>query len=170
MYYLPPSYTFRGKISGHNRRSKSKPSYALALLHGQGVFFFFFKLGIYFIYISNAIPKVPHTLPHPLPYPPTPTSSPWSSLVLRQIKFARPMGLSFHRWPTRPSSDSYATRDTSSGAGVGGWGSGRVGGGRVGVVGWWWWYWLVHIVVPPIGLQIPSAPWLLSLAPPLGAQ
>jgi hypothetical protein len=30
-------------------------------------------------------------------------------------------------------------------------------------------YWLVHIVVPPIGLQIPSAPWVLSLAPPLGA-
>jgi hypothetical protein len=29
--------------------------------------------------------------------------------------------------------------------------------------------WLVHIVVPPIGLQIPSAPWVLSLAPPLGA-
>jgi hypothetical protein len=25
-------------------------------------------------------------------------------------------------------------------------------------------YWLVHIVVPPIGLQIPSAPWVLSLA------
>jgi hypothetical protein len=31
-------------------------------------------------------------------------------------------------------------------------------------------YWLVHIVVPPIGLQIPLAPWILSLAPPLGAQ
>jgi hypothetical protein len=30
-------------------------------------------------------------------------------------------------------------------------------------------YWLVHIVVPPIGLQIPLAPWVLSLAPPLGA-
>jgi hypothetical protein len=29
-------------------------------------------------------------------------------------------------------------------------------------------YWLVHIVVPPIGLQTPSAPWVLSLAPPLG--
>ena len=32
-----------------------------------------------------------------------------------------------------------------------------------------WGYWLVHIVVPPIGLQTPSAPWVLSLAPPLGA-
>jgi hypothetical protein len=29
-------------------------------------------------------------------------------------------------------------------------------------------YWLVHIVVPPIGLQTPSAPWVLSLAPQLG--
>jgi hypothetical protein len=30
-------------------------------------------------------------------------------------------------------------------------------------------YWLVYIVVPPIGLQIPLAPWVLSLAPSLGA-
>jgi hypothetical protein len=30
-------------------------------------------------------------------------------------------------------------------------------------------YWLVDIVVPPIGLQNPLAPWVLSLAPPLGA-
>ena len=29
-------------------------------------------------------------------------------------------------------------------------------------------YWLVHIAVPPIGLQSPSGPWVLSLAPPLG--
>jgi hypothetical protein len=29
-------------------------------------------------------------------------------------------------------------------------------------------YWLVHNVVPPIGLQIPLVPWVLSLAPPLG--
>jgi hypothetical protein len=27
-------------------------------------------------------------------------------------------------------------------------------------------YWLVHIVVPPIGLQFPIAPWVISLAPP----
>jgi hypothetical protein len=26
-------------------------------------------------------------------------------------------------------------------------------------------YWLVHNVDPPIGLQIPLAPWVLSLAP-----
>jgi hypothetical protein len=30
-----------------------------------------------------------------------------------------------------------------------------------------WWYWLVHIVLP-MGLQTTSAPWVLSLAPPLG--
>ena len=39
--------------------------------------------------------------------------------------------------------------------------------------GWWfspweiWGYWLVHIVVPPMELQTPSAPWVLSLAPSL---
>jgi hypothetical protein len=45
--------------------------------------FFQFLLGIYFIYISNAILKVPYTLPLPLlPYPPTPTSWPWCSPVL----------------------------------------------------------------------------------------
>jgi hypothetical protein len=31
-----------------------------------------------------------------------------------------------------------------------------------------WVYWLVHIVVPPMGLQTPSAPWVFSLVPPLG--
>ena len=30
-------------------------------------------------------------------------------------------------------------------------------------------YWLVHNVVASIGLQVPLAPWVLSLAPPLGA-
>ena len=31
-----------------------------------------------------------------------------------------------------------------------------------------WGYWLVHIAIPPIRLQTPSAPWVLSLAPSLG--
>jgi hypothetical protein len=31
-----------------------------------------------------------------------------------------------------------------------------------------WGYWLFHIVVPPMGLQTPSAPWVFSLVPPLG--
>jgi hypothetical protein len=30
-------------------------------------------------------------------------------------------------------------------------------------------YWLVHGVVPPVGFQTPLAPWVLSLAPSLGA-
>ena len=40
---------------------------------------------------------------------------------------------------------------------------------------WWfspkniWGYWLVHIDVPLMGLQSPSAPWVLSQAPSLGA-
>jgi hypothetical protein len=78
--------------------------------------FFNFLLGILFIYISNAIPKVPHTLPpHTLPYTPTPTFWLWRSPVQRHIKFARPRGLSSQWWPTRPSSATYAARDTSSG-------------------------------------------------------
>ena len=98
-------------------------------------FFLFFcekkiLLGTFFIHISSAIPKVPHTLPHL----PTPTSQPWHYPALRYIKSARPMGLSFHWWPTRISSDTWAARDTSSGG-----------------------HWLVHFVIPPIGLQIPSA-------------
>ena len=81
-----------------------------------------------------------------LHYPSTPASWPWHSPILGHIKFAIPRGLSSQWWPTRPSSATYAARDMSSGG-----------------------YWLVHIVVPPIGLQTPSAPWVLSLDSPLGA-
>ena len=48
-------------------------------------FHFFFFLGIFFIYISSAIPKVPYNLPPQLPYPPTLTSWSWHSPVLRHI-------------------------------------------------------------------------------------
>ena len=77
-----------------------------------------FLLDIFFIYISN-FKCYPESSPNTplLPDPPTPTSWPWHSPVLRHIKFAQPMGLSFHWWPTRPSSDSYAARDMSSGGG-----------------------------------------------------
>jgi hypothetical protein len=50
----------------------------------------------------------------PLPYSPTPPFWPWRSPVLRHIKFASPMGLSLQWWPTRPSFDTYASRDKSS--------------------------------------------------------
>jgi hypothetical protein len=39
---------------------------------------------------------------------------------------------------------------------------------------WWfslwelWGHWLDHIIISPMGLQTPSAPLVLSLAPPLG--
>jgi hypothetical protein len=56
----------------------------------DSIFFFsHFLLDIFFIYISNAIPKVPYTLS-----PPTPTSWPWHSSVLGHIKFAKTRGLS----------------------------------------------------------------------------
>ena len=71
-----------------------------------------FLLDIFFIYISNAILKVPYTLPCPAPHP---THSCFLALAfpctgtydLRKTK-----GLSSHSWPTRPSSATYATRDT----------------------------------------------------------
>jgi hypothetical protein len=33
------------------------------------IYFYFILLDIFFIYISNAIPKVAYTLPHPAPLP-----------------------------------------------------------------------------------------------------
>ena len=91
---------------GFELRTSGRPVSALFLKY--------FLLGIFLIYISNAIPKVPHSLP-PLPYRPTPTFWPWRSPVLGHIKFAWPMDLSFQWWPTRPSFDTYASRDKSSG-------------------------------------------------------
>jgi hypothetical protein len=54
-------------------------------------------------------------IPHPIPYPPTPPFWPLRSPVLGHIKFASPMGLSLQWWLTRPSFDTYAARDKSSG-------------------------------------------------------
>jgi hypothetical protein len=110
--------------------------------------FILFHFIRYFLYLHfKCYPESPlYPPPALLPYPPTHSSWPWRSLELGHIKFARPRGLSSQWWLTRPSSATYATRDTSSRG-----------------------YWLVHIVVPPIGLQTPSAPWVLSLASPLGA-
>jgi hypothetical protein len=71
----------------------------------------------YFLHLHfKCYPESP-LYPHPtlLPYPPTPTSWPWHSPVLGHIKIARPRGLSSQWWPTRPSSATYADRDTSSG-------------------------------------------------------
>ena len=104
-----------------------------------------YLFGIFLIYVSNAIPKAPRN-PTTTPLP---TNSHFLALAFpctEAYKVCKCNGLSFHWWPTRPSSDTYAAIDTSYGG-----------------------YWLVHFAVPPIGLQTPLAPWVLSLAPPLGA-
>ena len=105
----------------------------------------FFLLNIFFIYISNAIPKVPDTLPPALlPNPPTPASWPWHSSVLGHMIFAilsdsppidGQLGHPLLHMQLRHRSEGY---------------------------------WLVHIVIPPIGLQTPLALWEFSLAPSLG--
>jgi hypothetical protein len=78
--------------------------------------------------------------------PPTPTSWPWNSPVLRHIKLQE-------QWASLSTNDQlghfliHMQLETQSPGG----------------------YWLVHIVVSPIGLQTSLGPWVLSLAPPLGA-
>jgi hypothetical protein len=47
---------------------RNKYMYMKAAILQIIIIFYLFLLGIFFIYISNAIPKVPHTLPlNPLP-------------------------------------------------------------------------------------------------------
>jgi hypothetical protein len=126
----------------------------------------YFLLHIFFIYISNVIPfpsffSENHLSPLPSPCSPTHHSHswPWHCPIMEHRTF---MGLR-----ASPHIDD------------------RVGHllvhkqleppvpPRV-FFDWWfspkevWGYWLVHIDVPPMGLQTPSAPWVLSLAPSLG--
>jgi hypothetical protein len=77
--------------------------------------FFSFQFFIrYFLHLHfKCYPESPLYAPL-LPYPPTPISWTWCSPVLGHIKFARPRGVSSQWWPTRPSSATYAARDTSS--------------------------------------------------------
>jgi hypothetical protein len=106
----------------------------------------FFLLHIFLSYISNAIPKVPHTLP-----PHFPTHS---------FPFFFGPGVTLY-WGIYSLHVQWASLSSD----------GRLGHLLIHMQlesrapG----YWLVHNVVPPIGLQIPLAPWVLSLAPPLGA-
>ena len=107
--------------------------------------FYFIK---YFHLHFKCYPKSPLYPPHALlPYPPTPTSWPWHSPVLGHMIFAVPRA--------SPPIDGQLSHPllhmqlrTQALRGEG--------------------YWLVHIVVPPIGLQTPLAPWVLSLAHSLG--
>jgi hypothetical protein len=78
-----------------HREMEFKMSISLLIFFIFYFYFLFFLVDIFFICISNAIPKVPSRLPHALlPYPPTPTSWPRLSPVLGHIKFARPRVLS----------------------------------------------------------------------------
>jgi hypothetical protein len=82
----------------------------------------------------DSSPKIPYTLPPPPT--PQPTHSQFLALPFLYTgayNLHKTKGLSSHWWPTRTSSATYAA----------------LGVGE---------YWLVHIVVPPIGLQTPSAP------------
>jgi hypothetical protein len=109
------------------------------------IFFFLFFFIRYFPRLHfQCYPRSPPHPPPPLPYPPTPPFWPRRSPVLGHIKFASSKGLfSDGRLGHLLLHMQLETRAPG--------------------------YWLVHIVVPPIGLQFPSAPWVLSLAPPLGA-
>jgi hypothetical protein len=76
------------------------------------IFLFRYFLYIHFKCYFESSLNPPSAL---LPYLLTPASLPWCSPVLRQIKFAIPRGLYSQWWPTRPSSATYAAKDTSSG-------------------------------------------------------
>jgi hypothetical protein len=83
------------------------------------------------------------------------TSPPSNSPTLGASSPHRTKGLSSHWCLTRTSSAAYA---------AGGMGPSCL------LFGWWfslWRVWFVDIIVPPMGLQTPSAPLVLSLTPPL---
>jgi hypothetical protein len=96
--------------------------------------------------------------PPPLPNPPTPTFWPWNYPTLGHRTFTRPrasppidgqLGHPLLRMQLETRVPPCVFFD------------------------WWfsprelWRCWLVHIVVPPMRLQTPSAPWVLSLTPSL---
>jgi hypothetical protein len=110
--------------------------------------FFVFLLDIFFIYISNAIPKVSYT-PHPAPQPTHSCFLAWHSPVLGHIIFTRPRASPHIDGQLGHPLLHMQLETQALGVGVG--------------------YWVVHIVVSPIGLQTPLVPWVLSLPPSLGA-
>jgi hypothetical protein len=109
------------------------------------LFFIRYILHLHFKCYPQSPLYPPSTL---LPSPPTSASWPWHSPVLGHMIFARPRASP----PIDGQLDHpllHIQLETQLwGVGVG--------------------YWLVHIVDPPIGLQTPLTPWVLSLAPSLG--
>ena len=134
----------RGNLGGlRNNGTKKTRLLKVQMFKGRHAF-----KKIYWVFSSFTFPMLSpksHIPSPPLPYPHTPTSWPWCFPVLMHIQFAWSMGLSLHWWPSGPNSDTYAARDTNSRG-----------------------YWLVYIVVPPIGFQIPLAPWVFSSSSTLG--
>jgi hypothetical protein len=103
----------------------------------------------YFLHLHfKCYPESPLYAPPP-PNPPTPTSWPWHFPVLGCMIFTRPRASS----PIDVLLGHPLLHMQLETQALG-------GGGRC---------WLFHIVVLPIGLQTPLAPWVLSLAPSLGA-
>jgi hypothetical protein len=102
--------------------------------------------------------KSPYTISHPA-HQLTHSRSPVLAFPYTgALSLHRTKGLSSHWCTTRPSSATY------------------VAGAMVSpsvLFGWWsspwdlWEVWFVHIVVPPMGLQTPLPPWILSLVPPV---
>jgi hypothetical protein len=136
------AYACRICYRGRGRRIKELGEYISC--------FFFYYLNNYIRYFLHlqftCYPESPlYPPPALLPNPPTPASWPWHSPVLGHIIFAR----------LRVSPPN----------------EGRLGHLllHMQLETQLWEYWLVNIVVPPMGLETPSAPWVLSLAPPLGA-
>jgi hypothetical protein len=130
-----------------------------------------FKI-IYFLYLyfecfpPSWFPSWKAPIPFPLPLltnPPTPTTLSWHSLTLRHQGFIGPRAFPpidvqqgyhlLHMWlePWVPPCVLFVQWFSPGEL----WGS----GGAV---------WLIDIVVLPMGLWTPSAPSVLSLAPPLG--
>jgi hypothetical protein len=104
---------------------------------GRGLFIRYFLYLHFKCYPGNPL----YTLPALIPNPHTPASWPWHSPVLGHMIFSRPRA--------SPPMDGqlghfllHMQLDTQL---------------------WGWGYWLVHIVVPPVGLQTPLAPWVQFL-------
>jgi hypothetical protein len=141
---LPVSHV---QIWSPSHRTPCLVSYSNVLLlqsSSSELDFLIFLLHIFLNYISNAIPKVPHSLP--------------ATSLLTHSHFFGP-GVSLY-WGIYSLQVQWASLSSD----------GRLGHLLIHMQlesrapG----YWLVHIVVPLIGLQISLAPWILSLAPPLG--
>jgi hypothetical protein len=125
-----------------------------------------FIVRYFFIYISNVIPFPGLPSENSIPHRPFPCSPPYPVLLLCP---GIPLNWGMHQaftWPrVSPPTDVQQGHPLLH-MQLEPWIPTCVH------FGWWfspwelWGNWLVHIV-PPMGLQTPSAPWVLSLPPPL---